>query len=158
MLLRIIFIGLLFINSANCQSVERYCTTSGRAQSTSFVLLESSIGEPMVTTFSDATLLLNQGFLQPSINITSDVAEFLYTLDISVFPNPVATNLTLIINNPQADMAYGLYSSSGKLLKYATINSSSFEISMEGMAAGMYFLDIVFLRQQMHQAIKINKM
>ena len=64
----------------------------------------------------------------------------------TVFPNPMTDNSTVILSeeifNKNENMFWELISVDGKLIHSEKISSSSFTISRDGIASGIYFLTI----------------
>lgn len=63
-------------------------------------------------------------------------------LDISVYPNPTADQVTVSVGHTVADMRYELYSMDGRLLKKGRVAEGEQCIEMRECAAGSYVLRI----------------
>ncbi len=77
-----------------------------------------------------------------SISLT-DVAEGKYTLD--VFPNPAHNVLNISINGNSSNVTYAIYNYQGQAIMSKNLGSfeGTEQISLDGMAKGIYFLHII---------------
>lgn len=115
---------------------------SGGHQSSSAYTLSWTLGEVVIETMSNDNIL-TQGFHQPDIQIVSvdqkDKAQF----EITAFPNPTSSNLTLQV--PAEDflgMQYEVLDSRGRLVGQGKINETKTGISMEALQASTYFIRV----------------
>ncbi|MEM7085511.1 MAG: T9SS type A sorting domain-containing protein [Bacteroidota bacterium] len=65
-------------------------------------------------------------------------------LDITVFPNPTVSNVTLHIGNFTGnDLSYQLYDIHGRLLSGQSLRTNSTRIPMEDLASAVYLLQVI---------------
>ena len=71
--------------------------------------------------------------------------EVLANKEISLYPNPVTTNLTVNVKgyNQDAGGEYYLFDMQGKVLLHNTMRIESFQIDMSAYTAGNYIMRIV---------------
>ena len=71
--------------------------------------------------------------------------EVLANKEISLYPNPVTTNLTVNVKgyNQDAGGEYYLFDMQGKVLLHNTMRIESFQIDMSAYATGNYIMRIV---------------
>ena len=71
--------------------------------------------------------------------------EVLANKEISLYPNPVTTNLTVNVKgyNQDAGGEYYLFDMQGKVLLHNTMRIESFQIDMSAYAVGNYIMRIV---------------
>src|SRR4051812_34416638 len=103
-LLLLCTIAIVIISKA--QSLTPYVvSSSGGFFSNNAGMLSSTVGEmTMVNTFTSSTNILTQGF-QQVIDMSVNVSELRrHQFEIAVYPNPVATELSLTIQSDQRQL------------------------------------------------------
>ena len=117
-----------------------------------------SIGQLVYTTQVGTNGISEQG-VQHAFNIfTSDIHEPSTVITLTAFPNPVADQLALQINDYKGDLVtYQLIDIQGKLLNTAQIVSQQTLINMANLPAGTYFLNLFNQEQKQLQLFKILK-
>jgi hypothetical protein len=122
--------------------------------------LDWTLGEPVILTLENPTVILTQGFHQPTYELISAVDFPEWTGRIYVFPNPVSTELNIRIEFQESeegvleliDMAGQCVwkdSFSGKLI------DKNFQVS--GLTAGQYHLNATIPLKHAHQNFSIIK-
>ncbi len=155
----------IFLNSLIYSQTIQRATISSSAGSHSnpgALQLQSNIGELMIETYT-ATNILTQGFAQPEPPlITVNVNQFSFA-DGKVFPNPVTDNLFVQLNLPNYDdVSIELIDMLGKtqlvnIIKQETIGKSIYQLNMQNIDAGIYFVRIVSVKNQLNKTVKVNK-
>ncbi|MBP1678054.1 MAG: hypothetical protein H6Q20_2613 [Bacteroidetes bacterium] len=71
--------------------------------------------------------------------------EVLSNKEISLYPNPVKTNLTVNVKGYDSDVngEYYIFDIQGKMMLHHKMNSESFQIDMSAYASGNYIMRIV---------------
>jgi hypothetical protein len=107
------------------------------------VQLSWTIGETSITTISDGTNTLTQGFHQTNLTVTSVVNQQ-PDFRVNVFPVPVTDQLTVQFSNAESDLTLVLIGAAGQLLENRLIPAGTpfVELSMLGYAAGAYGLRV----------------
>ena len=84
-----------------------------------------------------------KGIICPSVTSVQTIAQ--QTIDVSIFPNPVATNLTIQLESVNSAYAVYIYDNMGRLISQAqNINTSSYQINTEPYTKGLYYVQIQF--------------
>lgn len=74
-------------------------------------------------------------------DISTGIEDYIKQNEILVYPNPVSDNLTVSIKNDNFKVtAMAVYDNNGKLVMHKTVNDNNFEININNLAAGQYFL------------------
>jgi hypothetical protein len=117
-----------------------------------------TIGEVMTETYSSGGNSFTQGFQQPDTTGILSVRDFPME-NISIYPNPVADNLTIDFANAPGDHVICIYDMTGQLISQETISygAQRMEISFGGYANGFYLLKILNMKSNVISSYKINK-
>ena len=67
--------------------------------------------------------------------------EFEFTGNLSIYPNPAATEIT-VFNNKYPNLSYVLYDASGKTLVSGMLRATMNTIQVANYANGIYFLSL----------------
>lgn len=98
-MMRMAILGGIFslcLTTLAAQSIERAVigTTGGYAE-TATLQLSSTVGEVATTTLTAGTIVLTQGFQQPSANPNTPTRDLGIAVQYQLFPNPASQQLTL---------------------------------------------------------------
>jgi len=138
-ILLIIFCSNIFSQ----QLMPNVLATSGSTFITSSIQWDFTIGEPSTITFDNGLHLFTQGFHQAEINITEINLTEVTNVNISVFPNPTNSYLSINGFNKNSEIVINIYSYEGKLLvSNKMLGAESFNLDLTYFAQGFYFLDI----------------
>ena len=123
------------------------------------VQLSWTLGELMIETYDNGTNQLTQGFHQTNLMITAveDLAE---TIEIEVFPNPVADQLTIECSDNSEDLTFTVYDIMGKqLLSEEDFNKNGLinTIDLTTFSAGTYLLHLSNAENKTIKTFKIIK-
>jgi hypothetical protein len=76
---------------------------------------------------------------------------------VRVYPNPTEDNVTVDLSNLNQSCVIELISPLGQLLRREQLTSnSSYNLSLEGLTNGLYFVNI-YTNESLYQSIKIIK-
>lgn len=146
---------LIFITtSAYAQEV---ISANGSTASTTQATVSYTIGEPVITTVSDANTTLTQGFHQSKLTITAINGLTQSNFEIKVYPNPTQDFVIVHFNKLNGQPAYSLYNLNGKLLGHSNITQTDVKINMTTFAEGAYLLKLFDNKQMQLQTFKIIK-
>lgn len=106
------------------------------------IKMEFSIGEPVIETFDVTEITLTQGFLQPLLIVTSIEKPDMLT-GISVFPNPVKAELSIVIPEEfSSQLVCRLFDMTGKMYRKTDLAPGTSTLDMLDCASGNYLLII----------------
>jgi len=102
-----------------------------------------TIGELVTETIKGSEHTLTQGFHQSKIIITEIEDNTLLSSDMRVYPNPVATRLTINAGDTDVSgMRYNFVDGTGAVIKTGLLMDYETQISVEDMVSSIYFLRI----------------
>ena len=118
--------------------------------SNSTISINYSVGENAISTVSNTSNYVTQGFLQPELSISTGVIEINEKLDISVFPNPCIDFVSIKSINL---VSWIVYDSAGKVV----LNGNENRVEAEHFALGIYLLEITDKQTSSKKTIKLIK-
>ena len=127
--------------------------------------MDYTIGEPAITTISNASVILTQGFQQPFFLMTSVPETVENSSGLNIYPNPVVDQLHIVIEKPAAG-AYNLmlYDMLGQMLQDKIVTAGkntplNTGINLNQYATGNYFVRIMHENKEVKtlKIIKINQ-
>ena len=142
----------LFLSIFFMHAQESVLTTGGDASgsggSTSY-----SIGQTVYLTKTGPNTSIAEGVQQPyEISVSLGVDETTIQLQMSVYPNPATSFLTLKVEENKG-LTYQLYDELGRIIKKEKIKENTTRIHLSKMASATYFLSV----QNKDKTIKIFK-
>lgn len=145
-------------------SVERQVIGStGNLTNSGSVIASSNIGEAIISTFSNTSLVLTQGFEQPdTMLITGTDMEDGIKMEISAYPNPARNQVILDFKLEQTmDIGIDIYNESGQQMKNQlqtkVQNKDKQELDFTGFSPGNYFIVIKSNDGKISRGIKVQK-
>lgn len=121
--------------------------SAGTSASQGNIQLEYTVGEAVVTTESGGSIILTQGFNQPTAEpVGIDIPD--YNLSIQAYPNPTSTQLILEVEKTEdSEFIVLVYNELGQLVpdKQIRINQGTKQtvtMDFSEVAAGQYFLEV----------------
>jgi hypothetical protein len=135
---------LVYCSVASAQSLKPSVIASGgRHAIGSNIQLSYTIGETMVTTRSQGSVVLTQGFHQ-TYNSAVGVPQLAAGVAVNVFPNPATERVNLLVKGENAIFYKArLYSLTGQLLQQIELTTNevaSFQLGH--LADGMYIIQL----------------
>ena len=117
-----------------------------------------TIGEVMTATYSSAGNFFTQGFHQPDTSFVISVIENSQQ-NISVYPNPVVTNLIIDFSGTSGNYSLYIYDMLGNALRKENVsaNQKQVNISFGEYANGVYMLNLINNETNIRSSYKINK-
>ncbi len=153
--------GLLGLQA---QSIERSVigSTGGYAE-TATVSVSSTVGETVISTVSNGTIILTQGFQQPSDQDITSVRQPELALGYKVYPNPTSETLFIELNSPQAvSLDLALFDIQGRAVgglgENLTVQGEvkrSWDLSQ--LSEGSYVLRVIEQGGRVAESIRIQK-
>jgi hypothetical protein len=124
--------------------------TAGTYSENGNISLSWTLGESVIKTRSTEGLILNQGFQQGNLSVTtlSEREEMDFMMEI--YPNPVKSKLT--IETDKRGQLYQLVNLDGQVVKSGRIENREMQMDFSGLPQGMYILKIN--NRKTHKIIK----
>ena len=147
------FLTIVFCLSFSfVQAQESVLTTGGNASgsggSTSY-----SIGQTSYMVKTGSNTFIAEGVQQPfEISVSLGVDETSINLEMSVYPNPATSFLTLKVEEIKG-LTYQLYDELGRIIKKEKVRENTTQIHLDKLASATYFLSI----QNQNKTLKIFK-
>jgi hypothetical protein len=117
-----------------------------------------SIGQVVYTTNSGNSGSLAQGVQQAYEIITVGINENEPKISLSVFPNPIADNLILQVNDfERSTLNFQLCDMQGKQLSKGQIIAKQTQINTASLSSATYFINVVNQENQKVHTFKIIK-
>ena len=146
-------------------SIERQVIgSSGNLTNTGVIQGSSNVGDAIIPTFSQSTLIVTQGFQQPDTinNNTGILLAEVYDLNILAYPNPTMNDIILDFSGTQTiEIAIEIYNSSGQImcnpLKTSVQNNCKQELSFAEYATGNYFICVKSFNGKLYHSFKVQK-
>jgi hypothetical protein len=160
----ILFINFIWqITSAQISVERQVIGSTGNLTNSGSVKASSNIGEAIISTFSNTSLVLTQGFEQPdTMLITSTVMEDGFKMEITAYPNPARNQVILAFQLDQPlDIGIDIYNETGQQmlnqLKTTVQNKDKKELDFTGFYPGNYFIVIKSNDGKISRGIKVQK-
>ncbi len=152
----------------NAQSMERWVVSGAGGtylDNINNFQMDYTIGEPVITTASSASIILTQGFQQPFFLMTSLPETMVNNPEWTLFPNPVTEHLFIVNDNPeQGTYVIQLFDMMGQLLVETMQETEigtplSLLLDFERYATGNYFVRLLYQHKALKtfKVIKINQ-
>lgn len=147
--------GLLCVGFAQAQ---QSVNTSGGNATGSGGTVSYSIGQVVYNTNSGNDGSLAQGVQQAYEIIPVGINENEPKISLSVFPNPIADNLILQVNDFElSTLNFQLCDMQGKQLSKGQIMAKQTQINTSSLSSATYFINVVNQENQKVQTFKIIK-
>jgi hypothetical protein len=147
--------GLLWVGFAQAQ--QSVNTTGGNAIGSGGTV-SYSIGQVAYTTNTGSNGSVAQGVQQPYEILTVGINENEPKITLSVFPNPVADNLILQVNEVEySTLTFQLCDAQGKQISKGQVISKQTQINTASLATATYFIHVVNQENKKVQTFKIIK-
>lgn len=119
-------------------------SSSGDTYKNSSYQLDWSIGEILTETYTSSQNTLTQGFHQGTLIITETDQLKDLQFEITAFPNPASDYVILMIAHPRVrNLRFTITAQNGKTLQNGKITEPRQQVSLAGIATGVYFLNVL---------------
>lgn len=153
----------LWVSSQAIQREALY--SSGGFGSAGGISVQSNVGEIMASTFVNAQNYLSQGFVQPFQSLIT-VVNNKNEVNAKAFPNPVRDKLSIELQGivDQKMLVIEVYDIVGRKQNFTIINEvydsekSVFNLELNSLSAGIYFIKITDLQKGFAMTFSINKL
>ncbi|MFN2396828.1 MAG: T9SS type A sorting domain-containing protein [Bacteroidales bacterium] len=140
----IVLIVLICILSTSKLSAQEVIAGAGNHYEAGEIGISWTLGETVTETFKAADIKLTQGFHQPVITIVSVDEIFVPGYEITAFPNPTKSFVTIRIEAAELEnLTYMLYDFNGKLIQHNLVESFETMVSLEELDPALYFIRIM---------------
>ncbi len=155
-------IGASLFSFAQEKNVSVIATAGGTSKGSN-VILEWTVGEPVVETVSNGAAVYTQGFHQPILQVQrwkneNDVA--IIKSSIRVYPNPTAAVVNIQLEKSlKVPLHIALIDMTGKTLFNNTVNAGALsqKINVSRLSQGAYLLRITDAKGTVQEEYKIIK-
>jgi len=137
-----ILIIALSIFSSKSGIAQEVIASTGIYIETSSLTMDYTVGEIFVSTFSNSTNKLQQGFHQPSLSLTTSYQNPSFDYMISAYPNPTTDYLTVECSSLNKAY-YLLFDIQGKLIEQNNITNHQTKIDVQELISSTYILKIL---------------
>ena len=137
-----ILITIIFALSAGAQVKQEVIASAGGYNINGDLSISWTVGETIVSTFTNGDLILTHGFQQQFI-ITSIEETLEELVKIKIFPNPASDIVIIQFEYPlEGEIILTIIDYMGKLVKRDIIESTMFEkqIYLQDIPPGIYYL------------------
>lgn len=149
-----ILIAIVMLSLATKASSQEVLATAGEHYSSGTLQINFTLGQLINGLAATGAIHVNQGFHQVFAEVVETLGAPDNSVEISVFPNPVSTNLTIRTDYPD-EIRFVLYDLNG-----AKIASGNFiettQLSVSDFAKGMYQLFLTNVQEELLQAFKVQ--
>lgn len=138
-------IFFVLIINVNAQSLQRQTIASiGAYTLDNGTLIRQTIGQPYGTTSNYSNdIRFNPGFQQPLFRVETIHSTFKFNINISVFPNPATSQVTIKSSNVLKNVILQIISINGQQLMGEKINEfNSYTINCDSWASGVYMITL----------------
>lgn len=145
--------AVLFALAAQAQSIlPSVVNSSGGAIQNATVFVEWSLGEPAITTISNAQHVVTQGFLQPNLVITG-TDDPVFGEEVTVYPNPFSSHLFFQTTSTRIESLLVRDLLGRQLLETAF----SGEVDLGQLPSGVYFISLLDGKSRVLSTFKVIK-
>ncbi len=133
-------------------------TTAGDTYTNSISVVDWSLGEIMIETHQNGSIMLSQGFQQGKFQTLEIEINPYNSIKLTVFPNPTQEFIEVLIADFKANTAlqYNLTDIKGKLIKSGTISTQTDKIDLSWQLHGTYILSIIY-KGEVKKSISVVK-
>ena len=137
-------------------------SSTGGAISDTATVLNWTLGETVIQNIQSGNNYLSQGFHQPYYTVITAVENTTAFFDVTVFPNPTANILNIIINSDsELPFEFFLFDINGKILfqkeERTIAKQHTFIYDTGNLATGLYFIKITNTEKNISETFKIQK-
>ena len=125
------------------------------------VHLSYTVGEPVVTTASGGTIILTQGFQQPT-DVIIGIDEPDYGISINAYPNPTEGTVILDVETEKPrEFNVEVFDASGQKVltqgNFTAKDQYKHTINMSSYASGNYFIRLTAGEDDFQKSLKVQK-
>lgn len=149
----LIFIWILIVQG-EAQSV---IGSTGNEGNTGNMSINYTVGEVAITTISNDSITLSQGFHQPCLVITA-IKETFLPGEIKVFPSPTTSILQVQLEGFEPkNLTISMHDLTGKVVFNSNMNTAIWQTDISELPGGIYIITITDTRSNKSNSYKIIK-
>jgi hypothetical protein len=138
----IIGTAMTFLTMSQTARPELICS-AGDSYSNSSYLMDWSIGELSIETYTSSTMIISQGFHQGEYVVTRIDEIPFFDFSITAFPNPTSDLICLKVESTKVEhINYAVSDISGKVLLNGNTANQLEQINFSNYAPGVYFMSV----------------
>ena len=157
----VFLLGLGIIPFAYAQEKDLMVISSaGTSYQSNNLTLDWSLGEVMIKSLEDPSMMLSQGFHQPSYNLVSTNPIPQEIGSIAVFPNPFSEEISIKMSYAKSEKGIlELYDIHGKKIWEKTFHGSEIveKYATGSLASGSYFLNVILSEYSSNHTYQLLK-
>ena len=148
---------ILLLLSAFNSKAQSVTGSLGSDGSVGTMTISYTAGEAFVTTLDNGSIVLTQGFHQPSLVITA-IRESFLPGSISVFPNPTAAVLNVRLEDLDLEnITISLFDQAGRNILATSVDVKIWQTDLSNLPGGYYLLRVTDLKNDQSNSFKIFK-
>jgi hypothetical protein len=123
---------------------QQVVAASGGSGKNGETVIEWTLGEPVIAALSTGSIILTQGFQQPTLVVTAIKTMDGLPYTVEAYPNPTENLLLIELDNTEVrNFQYLLYDINGKVLEQKKLESDITAINMDNYPSGVYLLKVI---------------
>lgn len=135
---------------------QQVLATTGAELQSGNLSIAFTIGEPVIATQTGDSVVITQGFHQPSTDLTTTVvAAPDPSIQVSAFPNPAREQVTLVAHGVEGVLEYRLHDALGRLVETHAQVPVTHLLEVGHLSSGLYNL-VVLHDQRPIATIKLS--
>lgn len=138
-------------------TAQEVVASAGETQKDDNYEVSWTIGEPIIETVANGTVILTQGLLQTKLIATAVNKSQNRDIEIKVYPNPTQDFLNIHLNKITEKATYSLFDLNGKLIEQKSIITIDVKLDMTKFPKGTYLLKLSQKNRQPLQTYKVIK-
>lgn len=151
---------LFFLSVLKAQSRQQVLASSGSFTSNGNVSLSTTVGEPVIFTFSIPSTKLTQGFQQPYYKTDSVVSlNGIDIVKVFVYPNPSSERIVIDLTDCDSELAkLNVTDVLGKTLFSQRLKVNELNtVYLNNLESGQYFFNVIDSKGNLLSTHKIQK-
>lgn len=146
----------LFLFALTSKSQSVIGSTGGKG-SVGTMNIYYTVGETAITTITNDSTTLSQGFHQPYL-FTTALEETFLPGEVTVFPNPTASILQIQFEGIKLqNLSISLHDFAGRSLSHSEVRNTTWQIDLSDLPGGIYLLTVIDVENNKMNSFKIFK-
>ncbi len=146
---------LLLLLSTSTIYAQEVVSTQGDSYYTGSASMDFTIGEPVISTGSDGTHDITQGFHQTNWNFAG-LEDLAPEMDATIYPNPTIDVLNILTKQFEG-VSYTLTNANGQIVQRDELSEEITSVDVQGLAPGNYSVTLFDRNQNKLKTFKLIK-